>query len=218
MFPADKKTGIAYKPLLLQWGGMVLGAAILSFGMYNVHTQNQITEGGVLGLTLLLQHWTGLSASVFSVVLDALCYLLGLRFLGKSFLGKAVFSTIVYALFFRLWEGFGFLLPAMDRLPLLAAVVGAVFVGIGAGLIVRMGGAAGGDDALALVIQKLVHCKLSRAYFFTDLVVLLLSLTYIPLKKIAFSLISVLISSLIIDLVQGKMKSRDSGVDSTKKV
>ena len=33
------------------------GASILAFGLFNVHSRSQITEGGVLGMTLLLQHW-----------------------------------------------------------------------------------------------------------------------------------------------------------------
>ncbi|HJD46482.1 MAG TPA: YitT family protein, partial [Candidatus Mediterraneibacter norfolkensis] len=60
----------------------------------------------------------------------------------------------------------------------------------------------GGDDALALTISRLTHWKLSRAYLFTDLTVLLLSLSYIPLRRIAFSLITVTVSSFLIDWVQ----------------
>lgn len=67
-----------------------------------------------------------------------------------------------------------------------------------------MGGASGGDDALALIIQKIFKCKISRAYFFTDFVVLMLSLTYIPVVKILFSLLTVAISSALIEVVQGK--------------
>ena len=77
-------------------------------------------------------------------------------------------------------------------------MVGGLFVGVGVGLVVRVGGAAGGDDALALVIAKLLHWPVSRAYLFTDLVVLLLSLTYIPLQNIVCSLVTVTLSSFII--------------------
>ena len=38
---------------------IVAGAAIVSFGLYNVHRQSGITEGGVLGTVLLLHHWFG---------------------------------------------------------------------------------------------------------------------------------------------------------------
>ena len=66
----------------------------------------------------------------------------------------------------------------------------------------RQGGSSGGDDALALVIHKLTGWKLSRAYLFTDLTVLLASLSYIPVRRIAFSLVTVTVSSLLIDWVK----------------
>ncbi len=61
---------------------------------------------------------------------------------------------------------------------------------------------AGGDDALALSISKLTGWRVGRCYLFTDLSVLALSLTYIPVVKIAFSLITVTISSAVIDVVK----------------
>ena len=77
-----------------------------------------------------------------------------------------------------------------------------LFVGIGVGLIVRQGGSSGGDDALALVISKVAKCRLSFAYLFTDLTVLALSLSYIPLNRILFSVVTVTLSSFLIDQVQ----------------
>ena len=53
---------------------MLLGAAVLSFGLFNVHSQSKITEGGILGLTLFLHHWTGISPGIFSFLLDMTCY------------------------------------------------------------------------------------------------------------------------------------------------
>ena len=75
-------------------------------------------------------------------------------------------------------------------------------MGIGVGLIVRQGGSAGGDDALALTISRVTHWRLSRAYLFTDLTVLALSLTYIPVGRIACSLVTVTLSSFLIDRIQ----------------
>ncbi len=80
---------------------------------------------------------------------------------------------------------------------------GGVFVGVGAGLVVRCNASAGGDDALALSIHKVTGLKLARCYLFTDLSVLLLSLSYIPITKIVFSLVTVFISSPLIDFVVG---------------
>lgn len=183
---------------LFRYAQLLLGSAILAFGLFNVHSQSRITEGGVLGTTLLLQHWFGISPSISEAALDVCCYLLGLKYLGKSFLRYALTATGGFALSYALFEHMGYMLPSMLDQPLLAAVVGGLFVGVGVGLVVRVGGAAGGDDALALVIAKLLHWPVSRAYLFTDLVVLLLSLTYIPLQNIACSLVTVTLSSFII--------------------
>ena len=68
--------------------------------------------------------------------------------------------------------------------------------------IVRQGGSSGGDDALALTISKVTRWRLSRAYLFTDFVVLGLSLSYIPFEQFIFSVITVMVSSLLIDFVQ----------------
>ena len=76
------------------------------------------------------------------------------------------------------------MLPDLSAHPLIAAVLGGIFVGVGVGLIVRQGGSSGGDDALALTISHVSHWKLSRSYLITDTVVLLLSLTYIPIMRI----------------------------------
>ena len=183
---------------LNRWGMLVLGAAILAFGLYNVHAQSCITEGGVLGATLLIRRWTGITPAVSEVVLDVLCYGLGVKILGKDFLKRAIAATGCYAAFYAINERIGYVLPDMSAQPLLAAIAGGLFVGVGVGLVVRAGGAAGGDDALALVMAKVFRIDVSRAYLMTDTIVLLLSLSYIPMANIACSLVTVMLSSFII--------------------
>ena len=174
-------------------GLIVLGAAIASFGLYNIHQQSGITEGGVLGTVLLLHHWLGWPASVITPILDIIKW--------------SVASTLCVSGFFRLWECWPPVLPNLSGQPLLAAVLGALFVGVGVGLVVRQGGSSGGDDALALSIAKAAKRRISFAYLFTDLTVLTLSLTYIPFRRIAYSLVTVTLSSWLIDVIQGKNKN-----------
>ena len=184
-------------------GCILLGAAICTFGIHNIHQQTGITEGGVIGLMLLLEHWLGASPAVLTPVLDLSCYLLAFRYLGWRFIRTSVFSTFCVSMFYKVWELFPPMLPDLSDWPLLASVLGAGFVGLGVGLIVRQGGSSGGDDALALTIARVTRWRLSRAYLFTDLVVLGLSLTYLPAGRIVFLLITVTLSSWIIDRVQG---------------
>ena len=181
---------------------LLCGAFILAFGLYNIHSRCSITEGGILGATLLLQHHFGISPGVSGIVMDLTCYAVGFGLLGKTFLVNAVIASCGFSLFYNLFELFPPLLPDLSSLPLVAAVAGACFVGVGVGLVVRLGGAAGGDDALALVIQHLTKCRISTAYLVTDITVLTLSLSYIPLQKILYSLVTVMLSSFMIDKIQ----------------
>ena len=168
------------------------GSAILAFGLYNVHSFSNVTEGGVLGMTLLLHHWFGLSPSISGLVLNAACYIGGWRTLGRSFIFYSVIAGGGFSAFYAFFEQFDPLWPGLAQMPLVAAVVGALFVGVGAGLSVRAGGAPGGDDALAI----------ERIYLGSDLVVLALSATYLPLERLACSLLTVLLSGQIIGLIQ----------------
>ena len=80
----------------------------------------------------------------------------------------------------------------------------ALFIGVGVGLGVRMGGASGGDDALAMSIEKLTGIGIQWVYLVEDLIVLTLSLSYIPLRRIAYSLLTVILSGQLIGLVAKK--------------
>ena len=196
--------GLSWKNCL----GILLGAAICTFGIHNIHQRTGITEGGVIGLMLLLEHWLKFSPALITPVLDITCYLLALRYLGWQFIRTSVLSTLCVSLFYKIWETFPPLLPDLSAWPLAAAVLGAMFVGVGVGLIVRQGGSSGGDDALALTISRVTKWRLSHAYMFTDFVVLGLSLSYLPAGRIAFSLITVTLSSWLIDRVQGWKRPR----------
>lgn len=183
---------------------LVGGPFILAFGLYNIHSQSGITEGGVLGALLLIEHWLPISPAVSSLVLNAACYGFGLRYLGKPFAICSIIATGSFTLFYGIFEQFPPLLPDLSGQPLLAAVLGGCFVGIGVGMAVRAGGASSGDDALAMAISKITGCKISRVYVISDFTVLILSLSYIPFQKIFFSLLTVTISSFLIDRFQRK--------------
>ena len=189
-----------YKPLL-KILTCLLGSMILAFGLYHIHNTAHITEGGVLGMTLLLQQWFHISPAVSGLILNALCYGFAFYCLGKEFLKYSLVSSAGFSLFYAIFEYFDPLWPHIGQHPLLAAVTGALFVGIGAGLSVRVGAASGGDDAFALAVTHKTSLEIQWVYLITDLIVLLLSLTYIPWQKILYSVLTVFLSGQIIGLI-----------------
>ena len=104
-------------------------SAFQAFGMYHIHSAADITEGGVLGATLLLQHWLQISPAISSFVLNAFCYLLGWKTHGKTFLAYSAIAACGYSLGYWLWEQFPPLWPEIIHYPLAAALIGALFIG-----------------------------------------------------------------------------------------
>lgn len=181
---------------------VILSSVFLAFGLYNVHSLSGVTEGGVIGLNLLLEHWFHISPSVTNFVASTICYLLGWKLLGRIFIVYSAGATVSFSVAYGIFEQFEPLWPQLYDMPLLAAVIGAIFVGVGTGVCVREGGAICGDDALAMCISHITHLKIVWVYLISDLVVLGLSVTYIPLNRIGYSLLTVIISGLTIGLIQ----------------
>lgn len=181
-----------------------LSAGFLAFGMYNIHAVANITEGGVLGAVLLFQHWFALSPAVSNLILNSLCYLFGWKTFGKTFVAYSAMASLGYSAVYFLCEQFPPLYPQIASMPLTASLVGSVFVGVGSGVCVRVGGATSGDDALAMSLSKVTGIPIQWIYLASDLAVLALSLSYIPLRRIAYSLLTVILSGQIIGLLQKK--------------
>lgn len=181
---------------------VLLGSLILAFGLYNIHSFSGVTEGGGLGLVLLLDHWFHISPAITSFIFNIVCYFSGWKVMGKNFIIYSMISSISFSIFYSMWEGIGPFFPEIGSHPLLASLAGALFVGIGCGLSVRMGGASGGDDALAMTLSKVTGFKIQWIYLVSDLLVLLLSLTYIPIGRIGYSLLTVILSGQLIGLIQ----------------
>lgn len=190
----DRRTNV--KKIML----ILLGAMILSFGVFNLNYQNNITEGGVLGVLLLLKNVFNVDLSMASILIDISLFAVGYKFFGKRFLMYSLFATFSFSVFYSIFEGIGPIIPVLES-KLLGTILSGLFVGVGVGIIVRAGAAAGGDDALALVISKITSLKIGQVYMISDVVILILSLSYLSAYDIFWSLIAVNISGRLIDLI-----------------
>ncbi len=181
----------------------ILGGAILAFGLYHIHSVSGVTEGGSLGLTLLLDHWFGLSPAITGFVMNVICYGIGWRTLGFRFIVYSAVATASFSVVYAICEQFPPLGVPLAVMPLAAALLGALFVGVGVGVCVKAGGAPTADDAIAMSLAKLLKLKkMETVYLVSDLAVLLLSLSYIPWNRILYSLVTVILSGKIIGIIQ----------------
>lgn len=196
---------------------ILFGTMVSSFGMCHVCSASNMTVGGIYGLTLLLEHYTGISPSITNLVLTVLCYIFGWRIFGKDFLIYSGIATLGYSFFYAVWERVPAFLPDMTSHPILVALLTAICIGIGGGLCVRFGGAPSGDDALAMSIHRYFHIKMQIFYFTNDALILLLSLTYIEPLRVLYGLACSLCAGQIVSFIATFKNSKDPGVtESTK--
>ena len=177
---------------------IILGSMIEAFTVINIHIPSQITEGGILGLAILFYRTLGINPSILSLIMDAICIIIGINIFGKAFLRKTLLASILFAVFYKIFSLMGPILPNLYSYPLLAAIVGGIGIGLGCGLVVSQGGATGGDDALALVVSNKTKMNISYAYLLMDVIVLVMSLTYIPFTRLIYSLITTTVSSVLV--------------------
>lgn len=182
---------------------IILGSIIVSFAVCYIHSKTQLTEGGQIGVELLLQHWFNISPTYSSVFIDFLFYILGFIILNKKFRINAIIGTFSYSISFFIFERVNFTLPFLNNI-FVSSIIGGILVGIGCGIVVRHIGSCGGDDSLALILNKVLKLPLFICYFAVDIIVIIISLSYIKISIIPYSIFTSFISSLIIDLIARK--------------
>lgn len=177
---------------------IILGVLILSFGVYNVNYQNNITEGGVLGALLLLKNVFDIDPSSSSIIIDLTLFAMGYKFFGKDFLINSLIATVSFSVFYAIFELMGPVMPVLES-KLIGTILAGLFVGVGVGMVVRNNAAAGGDDVIALVISNNTSLTIGKVYMISDVIILTLSLCYLSFNDVFWSLIAVNISGRIVD-------------------
>ena len=183
---------------------IILGSAIVAFGLYNIHSRCGIAEGGQLGVELLFFNLLGISPGIVSIIIDGTMYIIGSLLFGKKFFFNAILGAVSYSGFYLLFENTTTFFPNLSNNLLLASIIGGIMVGIGCGIVIKNNGACGGDDALALIISKIFKLPVAISYFILDAIVILMSLSYINIVNIIYSFITALISSILIGWISKK--------------
>lgn len=180
--------------LLIVIAGNFVIAAGVSFFVLPLN----ILSGGVAGIAVALQPIFHLEPRIVINVLTIALYGLGALLLGKKFALKTIVSTIVYPLFITLLSGIDLYITENY---LLASIYGGVCIGIGIGMVYRVGGSTGGMDIPPLIINKYTKIPLPTLVMCIDgATVLLGALTY-GIEASMIGLVSVWVCGQVIDKV-----------------
>ena len=181
----------------------MLGCAIYGLSLDMISAPNQLTDGGISGITLLLRHFWGINMGLSSLLLNIPLIILGYRFMGKRLLAYTIWGTLWLSFFLWFWR----LVPIIYQLNLehdlfLSAILAGTLSGIGLGLVFRYNGTSGGTDIIARICQMKYGLSSGKVLLFCDAIILFASLSYLDLKHIMYTLVASFILSRVMDTVQ----------------
>ena len=177
---------------------VALACVVMAFNINYFFVGNKLAEGGVSGLSLIIHYLSNIDVSYLYFALNIPLIILAYIFLGKNFLLKTLFATFILSVFLKVFASFS---EPLDDI-LLAAIFGGAINGIAIGIVFYAGGSTGGIDIIAKIINKYTGIPISRILLTTDFIVL--SIVAVIFGKVIFmyTLISLVISSKMIDIIQ----------------
>lgn len=174
-----------------------VGSLIFAVGVNAFIIAGDLGEGGVTGLAIILYYAFHVSPAVTNFVVNAVLIVIGYKFLSKRSMYLTIVATVLISLFLSLTESWQ---VHTDNI-MINAVFGGSAVGLGIGIIVLAGGTTAGTTILARIANKYLDVSTPYALLFFDLIVVLISLTVIPLDRALVTVISLYIGTKVMDFV-----------------
>ena len=186
-----------YKSVIKNLALVLIGTFIFSIAVNSIVIPNQLGEGGVTGITLLLFYIFDISPALSNFIINAIIMLVGWRFLEK----ETIFYTIVAIISMSLFLEFIFLPSFIPTNSLLGPLASGFLIGLGIGIVILGHGTTAGVDIIALIINKYLGLQVSVALLILDVLIVIPLTIVIGLEKGLLTLISLYITSKILNFV-----------------
>ena len=183
--------------ILKKYTLLFIGSIIAAIGLEIFLVPNNIIDGGIVGISIMASHITGLPLSLFLVVLNIPFLYLGYAQIGKTF----AISTLFSILSLSYWVSVFHPIPGLTNDLFLAAIFGGIIVGIGVGLIIRYGGSLDGTEIVAILLDKRTSFSVGEIIMFFNLFILTSAGFVFSWDKAMYSLVAYFVAFKVIDTV-----------------
>ena len=186
---------------------VILGNFILAAGVSLFIAPSGLICGGATGISLLINRLFDLNIALVSLLINAVMFTVGLAVMGREFALTTVISTVVNPLALYVFE-----LVLKGKVVtndlFLCTLLGGLCVGLGIGLVIRVGSSTGGMDIPPIVINKLTGIPVSSLLWIFDVSILLSQIFFSNLDRVFYGLAMVIVYSMVIDKVMVLGKKR----------
>lgn len=174
---------------------ITIGGILLAIGIKAIAIPHGFISGGFSGLSLLIYYvFGGLTPGMWNMVLNIPLFIVGWIFLSRRFLLYSLFGMLVVT--FAI-DWIPFQIPIQDHL--LAALASGACIGAGAGIYLHSLGSVGGSDIIAIILNKKWNIRIGQFFFYFNLLLFSLSLAFLDLDVILYSMLLTFIISQVTD-------------------
>ncbi|AIM24985.1 YitT family protein [Melissococcus plutonius] len=179
---------------------ILFGTCLYAFGIVTFNIANHLAEGGVTGITLILRALFYINPAYSTLIINIPLILIGGKILGKRSFYYTILGTVALSFFLWFWQKFPIVIN-LDHDLLIASLLAGLIGGLGSGVVYRFLGTTGGTDIIARILEKNLGISMGRSLLIFDVIVLSLSLTYIDVKRMMYTLIVSFVFTQIVDFV-----------------
>lgn len=177
---------------------VILGNLLLAFGVTAFLVPSGMITGGATGVALLLEQFLPLHLSDLVMILNIIMFIIGYVFLGKKFALGTLLSSILYPAFLAVFES----IPAISTLTddtLLYVLGTGIFMGLGCGVVLRLGYSTGGMDVIPVLLNKKTGTSIAFWMNLTDTIILLTQIMFSTSEEVLYGILVVGLTSIVID-------------------
>lgn len=184
---------------------VLLGSFIFTCGLKLFLVPNELIDGGVVGISIILSHLSNQSLGLILLLLNIPFIFIGYKRIGKEFALLSLLGVASMTVFTYFLKGMS---PIVTD-PLLSAVFGGIFLGIGVGLVIRNGGSLDGTEIVAILIEKKIPFSVGDIVMTLNVFILGSAAFVFGPQNAMFSMITYYIAVKVLDnVVEGFDKSR----------
>ena len=190
------------KQLLKQLLLIALGCSIYAFSLDMISIPNRLADGGISGIALLLRYWFKIDPGLSTLILNIPLLIIGYKFMGKKLLALTLWGTGCLSFFLWFWLHYSIIHLNLNHDLFISAVLAGLFSGFGIGIVFKYGGTTGGTDIIARILDLKLGIPVGRTLLALDAFVLTISLSYLDLEHMMYTLLASFVLAQITDYVQ----------------
>lgn len=192
---------------MLKFVFLTVGAVVMAVALELFLVPNDIIDGGITGISIILSDLTHLPLGLFLFFINLPFLLLGFKQIGKTFTVSTLYGIAVMSVMTSLLHP----VPAFTSEKLLALAFGGVLLGAGVGLVLRFGGSLDGTEIVSIILSQKLRMSVGQIIMIINLFIFTAAGFVFGWDSAMYSVFAYYLATKVMDIVV-------EGLDESKSV